>query len=296
MPAMKQNNSDHDRSIQVYSALSVGVVCLVIGLPLWWKTTEVYRVSLPYSDISSLTDSKIYSTVDVEVISLVKEIDLAALSKKLTASLVQDGDIILNYRVSVQEATAAIQGACAKPGLNIDIELHVLYYNSRTVPGTTRYSTIFLTWRLKGKRKFTFQQVLDFCLDNDDEDEFMIPDSDDYGGMLRQSGQALVDYEKMVNLTIENAYKKNLKSVQICDSKGKTYVVDFGNMEEYDQQNPSDKVKIIRRDLIKDTSFESPAHWAPMTQNENLKVVNLAATDPEYLKVYAEIAPLGEKS
>ncbi|KAL5021121.1 hypothetical protein ScPMuIL_000276, partial [Solemya velum] len=110
-----------------------------------------------------------------------------------------------------------------------------------------------------------------------------------------QSGQALVDYEKMVNLTIENAYKKNLKSVQICDSKGKTYVVDFGNMEEYDQQNPSDKVKIIRRDLIKDTSFESPAHWAPMTQNENLKVVNLAATDPEYLKVYAEIAPLGRK-
>ena len=45
--------------MQSYAALSVGFVCIVIGLPLWWKTTEVYRVQLPYSDISSLADTQV---------------------------------------------------------------------------------------------------------------------------------------------------------------------------------------------------------------------------------------------
>ena len=45
--------------MQSYAALSVGFVCIVIGLPLWWKTTEVYRVQLPYADISSLADTQV---------------------------------------------------------------------------------------------------------------------------------------------------------------------------------------------------------------------------------------------
>lgn len=48
----------------MYAAVGVGFVCLAIGLPLWWKTTEVYRVSLPYSDIDSL------ARADVSVIAL----------------------------------------------------------------------------------------------------------------------------------------------------------------------------------------------------------------------------------
>ena len=45
------------------AAVGVGFVCLVVGLPLWWKTTEVYRVSLPYSDIDTLADTKVLSTL-----------------------------------------------------------------------------------------------------------------------------------------------------------------------------------------------------------------------------------------
>ncbi len=41
---------------QTYAALGVGFVCIVIGLPLWWKTTEVYRVQLPYQDMDQLKD------------------------------------------------------------------------------------------------------------------------------------------------------------------------------------------------------------------------------------------------
>jgi len=43
-------------AVQSYAALSIGLICLVIGLPVWWKTTEIYRVPLPYSQISALAD------------------------------------------------------------------------------------------------------------------------------------------------------------------------------------------------------------------------------------------------
>jgi len=43
----------------MYAAIGVGFVCIVVGIPLWWKTTEVYRVSLPYSDIAELNNTKV---------------------------------------------------------------------------------------------------------------------------------------------------------------------------------------------------------------------------------------------
>ena len=49
-----------DKSIQHLAALSFGFLCIVIGVPLWWKTTEVYRVSLPYSDIADLSNTKVF--------------------------------------------------------------------------------------------------------------------------------------------------------------------------------------------------------------------------------------------
>jgi len=48
-----------EKSTQVFAALGVGFVCIVIGLPLWWKTTEVYRVPLPYQEISTLTRAQV---------------------------------------------------------------------------------------------------------------------------------------------------------------------------------------------------------------------------------------------
>lgn len=34
----------------------------MIGVPMWWKTTEVYRVPLPYAEIESLNDVPIKAT------------------------------------------------------------------------------------------------------------------------------------------------------------------------------------------------------------------------------------------
>ena len=47
----------------MYAAVGVGFVCVIIGLPLWWKTTEVYRVSLPYSDIEELAKVKVDNNI-----------------------------------------------------------------------------------------------------------------------------------------------------------------------------------------------------------------------------------------
>lgn len=36
------------------AALSFAAIVVVLGLPLWWKTTETYRAALPYVDIDGL--------------------------------------------------------------------------------------------------------------------------------------------------------------------------------------------------------------------------------------------------
>ena len=43
----------------MYAALAIGLVCIVIGIPLWWKTTTTYRASLPYSEINSLAKTQV---------------------------------------------------------------------------------------------------------------------------------------------------------------------------------------------------------------------------------------------
>jgi len=37
-----------------YAALAIAAVVTVVGIPLWWKTTQTYRAWLPFSEISEL--------------------------------------------------------------------------------------------------------------------------------------------------------------------------------------------------------------------------------------------------
>nr|XP_019537101.2 GPI transamidase component PIG-S isoform X1 [Aedes albopictus] len=52
-----------DDTIHFYATLAFIVVIIVIGVPMWWRTTEVYRVPLPYSEIESLDDAPIKATI-----------------------------------------------------------------------------------------------------------------------------------------------------------------------------------------------------------------------------------------
>ncbi|CAH0713485.1 unnamed protein product, partial [Brenthis ino] len=50
------------------SASFVGVL-IIIGLPLWWKTTEVYRVALPYDRINAFNTESHYITTELTVLA-----------------------------------------------------------------------------------------------------------------------------------------------------------------------------------------------------------------------------------
>ncbi|XP_058271211.1 GPI transamidase component PIG-S [Hemibagrus wyckioides] len=50
------------------AALSIAAVVILLGLPLWWKTTETYRAWLPYSQISELDSLQLQLSVEVEVV------------------------------------------------------------------------------------------------------------------------------------------------------------------------------------------------------------------------------------
>lgn len=43
-----------ERSRGRRAALSFAAIAVLLGLPLWWKTTETYRAALPYGDIAAL--------------------------------------------------------------------------------------------------------------------------------------------------------------------------------------------------------------------------------------------------
>lgn len=48
-----------DNYRQYVSSLAILFVSLFVGLPIWWKTTEVYRSPLPYEEIRSLAQVQV---------------------------------------------------------------------------------------------------------------------------------------------------------------------------------------------------------------------------------------------
>lgn len=47
-------NSEKSDTHRMWAAISFAVMLIVIGIPLWWKTTEVHRATLPYDEIHKL--------------------------------------------------------------------------------------------------------------------------------------------------------------------------------------------------------------------------------------------------
>ncbi|PSN33756.1 GPI transamidase component PIG-S [Blattella germanica] len=71
---------DEKESYRIYAAISYAVVLIVIGMPLWWKTTEVYRVSLPYTKIAELDglDTKLAMNISISTLDPPRGEKLAA--------------------------------------------------------------------------------------------------------------------------------------------------------------------------------------------------------------------------
>jgi len=101
---------EEEEAASSYAALGVGFVCIVIGLPLWWKTTEVYRVQLPYSEIELLQGQKVSYRVTFNLIAFEEGLNedyLTALGQHLKVSfeeLGNDGEVGVRYRGNVRRA------------------------------------------------------------------------------------------------------------------------------------------------------------------------------------------------
>ena len=75
-----------DKKTKDYVNWTVFLLFLLVGLPLWWKTTEVYRAALPDVQIEQLYDqNKINITVEIAVLS--EHYDVNLLMEKLKSSL-----------------------------------------------------------------------------------------------------------------------------------------------------------------------------------------------------------------
>ncbi|XP_055676457.1 GPI transamidase component PIG-S-like isoform X1 [Lutzomyia longipalpis] len=59
-------NTNADK-YQIYASIVFIIVIIGIGVPMWWKTTEVYRVTLPYESINELSETPIISASSVYI-------------------------------------------------------------------------------------------------------------------------------------------------------------------------------------------------------------------------------------
>ncbi|XP_006005797.1 GPI transamidase component PIG-S isoform X2 [Latimeria chalumnae] len=107
-----------------YAALSIAAIAILLGIPLWWKTTETYRASLPYSQIRELDTLWFQLMVPVEVI-FAKGTLRAEQQRQIPFSQSRQKEAQLNsktgfryrYETKFRAATAMEETALALPGV-----------------------------------------------------------------------------------------------------------------------------------------------------------------------------------
>ncbi|XP_010640619.1 GPI transamidase component PIG-S isoform X2 [Fukomys damarensis] len=83
------------------AALFFAAVAIVLGLPLWWKTTETYRAPLPYSQISGLNALQLRLKVPVTVVFTRDSVPLDD-QGKLPFTVVHEREIPLKYKMKIK--------------------------------------------------------------------------------------------------------------------------------------------------------------------------------------------------
>ncbi|KAK5608710.1 hypothetical protein CRENBAI_021287 [Crenichthys baileyi] len=116
------------------AALSIAAVVIIVGVPLWWKTTETYRAWLPVSQIRELAKLQLQLSADVEVV-FTRGTVTPEQQKKVPLTKTQEEDhavdegTTLKYRYETKYRTATImeEDALHKPtAAEADLALHML--------------------------------------------------------------------------------------------------------------------------------------------------------------------------
>ncbi|XP_042355153.1 GPI transamidase component PIG-S [Plectropomus leopardus] len=116
------------------AALSIAAVVILVGVPLWWRTTETYRAWLPVSQINELANLQLQLSADVEVV-FARGTVTPEQQKKVPLTQTQDEehtvdeDTTLRYRYETRYRTATImeEDALNQPAAaEADLSLHTL--------------------------------------------------------------------------------------------------------------------------------------------------------------------------
>nr|XP_009293904.1 GPI transamidase component PIG-S isoform X1 [Danio rerio] len=121
-----------------YAALAIAAVVIIVGIPLWWKTTETYRAWLPFSDINELDSLQLRLSVDIEVVfsrgtltpEQQKKIPLSHVNEKEHQV---DAKTSLRYQYETRYRTATVmeEDALNQPtAAEADLSLHTLTESS----------------------------------------------------------------------------------------------------------------------------------------------------------------------
>ncbi|XP_059206890.1 GPI transamidase component PIG-S [Centropristis striata] len=116
------------------AALSIAAVVILVGVPLWWRTTETYRAWLPVSQINELADLQLQLSADVEVV-FARGTVTPEQQKRVPLTQTQDEehtvdeDTALRYRYETKYRTATVmeEDALNQPtAAEADLSLHTL--------------------------------------------------------------------------------------------------------------------------------------------------------------------------
>ncbi|XP_037543325.1 GPI transamidase component PIG-S [Nematolebias whitei] len=116
------------------AALSIAAVVIVVGVPLWWRTTETYRAWLPVAQIRQLAKLQLQLSADVELV-FARGTVTPEQQKKLPLTQTQEKEHVVNeettlrYRYETRYRTATImeEDALNKPTpAEADLSLHTL--------------------------------------------------------------------------------------------------------------------------------------------------------------------------
>lgn len=112
MAAVAADEAERSRGRR--AALSFAAIAVLLGLPLWWKTTETYRAALPYGDIAALGRLPFQVAVSVSVVFLPGSVP-ADLPRRLPYGDVREERVPVSSRSDVASRTeTAYRGSTAR--------------------------------------------------------------------------------------------------------------------------------------------------------------------------------------
>ncbi|KAM7440278.1 hypothetical protein ABFA07_010500 [Porites harrisoni] len=127
-----------EKKTKALVSLSVGLIFIFIGLPLWWNTTKVYRAPLPYDEIEQLNQFKVKYTVNLKVVLLGSQ-DPSILKQEIELGLKKETDISAitpDYRLTVEvkniKEAAVITKLTSSPLEDLDDYFQISFVNKES--------------------------------------------------------------------------------------------------------------------------------------------------------------------